>query len=489
MNVIDRLYMAYLRWRVGRGSYKSMIIPAWENGKPVYPEVGFANMVHYGWRKNELIFACIAKTANAASQVNLRVYDNRSGKELSDHPLRKLIEKPNPFMSEFDFWSAVIIFLRLAGESFWEKERNAFGEAVALWPLRPDWVEVVPDEKNFIGHYLYKVPGQPAQRLEVQDVLAFKDFDPLNQYRGFPRAAVAARVGDVDNSTTDLIKLFFESGGVPMGIISSKQKLLDAHVADIRRRWLERYGGWKNWTVPAVLDVESTYQRTGLTFEEMGFEVLDARNEARICMVLDVPPILLSAKIGLDRSTYSNYKEARLSWWQDSLLPLFASFQDVIDNGLVAEQFDSDRIKAQWDTSGVHAFQEMEAERWNRAISALSSGGITVDEFRAALGLPPDPKGGAYYLRSSTLIPVPFGEAPEVPKLESGQAESGQPAEEDQPEGEDGEKALAAGPETKALEEERARFERELEDTVREFFTGQRKRVEEALGDTSVISR
>ena len=75
--------------------------------------------------------------------------------------------------------------------------------------------------------------------------------------------------------------------------MTSSQHLSEAQVELIRKRWRERYGGSENWLEPAVLDADAKYEKTGLSFEEMGFETLDDRNEARICMVFNVPPIIV----------------------------------------------------------------------------------------------------------------------------------------------------------------------------------------------------
>jgi HK97 family phage portal protein len=381
---------AQLAWRVlsGRGEKTvATLVETWRESSPSYSETKFETLVKEGYRKNELIYACISKKANTAAQVALRVTD-ADGEPIQDHPLTSLLQRPNSMMTEYDLWSSIILYQDLAGRAAFEKVRSKSGQVVELWPLRPDWLLPIPSRKDIIAYYQYTPPGMPPVNLKKQDVLDFKLYDPLNLYHAYPPVAIAGRVGDVDNSETDYLKLFFEKGGVPPGILTSKQKLVDLQVEDIRRRWRERYGGYSKWLEPAILDSDASYQRTGLTFDEMGFEGLDSRNEARICMVLRVPPILIGARVGLDRATYANYKEARLAWWQDDLIPYYADLLDTLQNDLLPE-FGGD-VFLHWDFSRVPAIQEhLNSVREQTRQDALA-GLITVNEFRVSVGLPED---------------------------------------------------------------------------------------------------
>jgi phage portal protein BeeE len=56
--------------------------------------------------------------------------------------------------------------------------------------------------------------------------------------------------------------------------------------------------------------------------------------EARICAALNVPPIVAGFKVGLDRSTYSNYEEARRSFYSETIDPLLTRLSGVLTKGL-----------------------------------------------------------------------------------------------------------------------------------------------------------
>jgi len=471
MNLGQRLRLA---WNIAvNGKAAALMLPTWADGGPSYPEVSFENQVRHGWRKNELIFACVSKTAASASFVRLEVRGG-DGDVLAEHPLRRLIRQPNPFMDEYDLWYSVVVYQKLAGAAYFEKERDRAGRVVRLWPLRPDWVRPIRSGREFIAGYEFIVPGRERLTLATRDVLDFKLFDPLNLYRGFPPSAVAGRVGDVDNATTDYLKLFMEKGGMPPGLLKTKQKLADNDASDIRRRWGERYGGIEHWLSPAVLDQDAEYQRVGLSFEEMGFDVLDARSEARICMVLDVPPILVGAKVGLDRATYSNYAEARQAWWEDSLTPLYTNLQNVVANDLGREFGD---VEVRFDLSAVPAFREQTDALYTRANEGLGRGYLTVNEARGLIGLDATP-GGDVFLRPNSAVAVGLDGAPVAGA--AGAGPSGATA--------GGDKAVAvAEMDFKARrapdDDERRAFERRLRRGLEAYFAGQLERIEEAVGE------
>ena len=121
--------MANIFSRLARKEKRTVVIPLWEDNRPHYSAISYDTVVKEGWRKNELIYACIDRTARTASQVATKIVDGK-GNELDDHPLRRLLSNPNPYMSEYDFWQAVIIYLNLAGVAYFEKERSNSGNEV-----------------------------------------------------------------------------------------------------------------------------------------------------------------------------------------------------------------------------------------------------------------------------------------------------------------------------------------------------------------------
>jgi len=142
-------------------------------------------------------------------------------------------------------------------------------------------------------------------------------------------------------------------------------------------------------------------------------------------MALGVPPILIGAKVGLDRSTFSNYKEARAAFWEETLMPLQRRFIEPIRTRLVPEFSGVGRqtIRVDWDNSEVLALREAESAKWERATNALARGGITLNDFRDVIGLDPTANGDVFLIPAGVTpmpadTPIPTGDRTAPPQLQ-----------------------------------------------------------------------
>lgn len=403
MNVVQQV-IGMFKTRVA-----ATLRPSWAKDTPEYPDPNLEARVRQGYTKNEILFRCIQERMLSASAPHLRVQDKKTKAFLPEHPLQKLINQPNFRMSESDLWGVSMLYTDLSGKCYWEQVRSAAGNTVELWPLRPDRIKIIPDQYKLIKGYLYQIPDMEDQYIPAENVVEITTFDPLSLYTGVSRAQVAMRSVSVDNSETDYLRLFFQSGGMPPGLIKTKKKLIDTDVTDIRRRWRERYGGFANWIEPAVLDMDAEFQKTGLTFEEMGIDVLDARSEVRVCMTMNVPPILVGARVGLDRATYANYREARTAFWEDHIIPEYKHFADTFMRELADEEWGN--INLVWDFTGVPVLYEKQLMLRKEHRSDFLAGGTLLDEYRQAIGFDPLPgTSGRIRVQSLAYQVIPEGE-------------------------------------------------------------------------------
>lgn len=378
-------------------SVKNAVVPYNVQGLPdaIYPDHKFITYVEEGYARNELVYACLNELATSAPESPLKVYkQSRDGlQEMSSHPIRKLIQNPNQMMSEFEFWEIVILHMYISGNSFVEKVRSRSGKVVELWPLRPDKVKIYTDGR-LVEKYGYDLGNGKEAIIEKNDMIHFKFSHPTDHFFGLPPFKAAVRAIASDNEATDYVTAMLQNSAIPPTVITVQESIDEATANRLAAKWKQKFGGKKRGE-PAVLQAGMDVKTLANTMRDMEFPDLRTISESRICAVFGVPAILVGANVGLQRSTFSNYEEARKSFWQETIAPLHRRLSDRITAGLV-EDFSGDNITTKFDTSRVSALQQVRDAKWDRAIQAYQAGLISLNEARLEADLNPTEDGDKF---------------------------------------------------------------------------------------------
>ncbi len=304
----------------------------WRNGD-------FEAYATEGFQLNSLIYSAIMYKARAQMAAPLRAYiedPDRPTPALADHPLRRLVERPNTQQSWAEFQALNVVYLNISGNSYTLIERDNKEHPVGMRPLRPDRVWCIPgrDGSPVMG-FLYVPEGVAAKDgvpILPQDMIHVKFPNPLDPFEGWGPGlsplASAAYSGDVDNAVTRFLKTFFERGTMVAGILKFDTPMDPDDIQHVKQRWREQYGGSQNWSEVGVLDQGGEYERVQMTIDEMGFEHIDRRNEARLVMPLGVPSILLGTPYGQERSITANIEATKRQFWEDTMVPELQMFED-----------------------------------------------------------------------------------------------------------------------------------------------------------------
>lgn len=378
----------------------------------------FMTYVREGFDLNSVIYSAVMFKAKAIARARLRAYSGDNDNPVrveAAHPLAQLVARPNPSQSWLEFQQQREVFLNIAGNSYTWLDRPARNALpTALYNLRPDRMTIVPDTNGVKGFLYTPQSGSPRDRMPFlpQDVIHVKfpnPGDPLEGYGyGLSPLAPMAQSGDVDNAVTGFLKQFIDRGAMLSGIIKTKVPVDDDGIARIKQRWREQYGGAENWGDVGVLDMDADYQRIGLTFKEMDFDTLDARNESRMLGPFGVPPILIGTRLGLQRATFSNAEEARKACWEDTLLPEMELF--AADDSYYLKADDGAFVR--YDTSEVPSLQQNVIPLIDAAYKLFQMG-TPRNQAVAAVGLKlADAPGGdqaylpATYVRVGAATPI-----------------------------------------------------------------------------------
>jgi HK97 family phage portal protein len=245
------------------------------------------------------------------------------------------------------------------------------------------------------------------------DIMHVKMPNPLDAYFGQPPLRPAARAVSLDNAATDFVDTLLRNYAVPGVVIKTAQETTAAIADRLKWQWKKAFSGSRRGE-PAVLQTGMDVQVLGMNLRDLEFPDLRAYSESRICAALGVPPVLVGAKVGLDRSTFTNYAEARKQLWEDAIFSLQRRFAEPVATQLLPEftGVGRQRVHLRWDNSGVLALQEAESAKWDRATNALARGGITVNDFRRTVGLDPVASGDVF------MVPAGVTLTPEGPDAE-----------------------------------------------------------------------
>lgn len=371
--------------------------------RPSYPASDSASLLD-ATQRNELIFACISVRAQAAMDPRL-IVEKRTRKdgelvyvEQPNHPFRALMTRPNATMTESDLMRAAIVSWDISNprRAYFEKTIRR-GLLTELHPLNPACM--IPrysavGRRALIG-YTWQDDSGYREEYSLDDLI----IRTAPAWWNSPPLVAALGSAESDTAQTDLVRAFFENGGVPSGILKIKGTIPQGKADEIQAKWHAKYslrqGGAQR---VAILDDNADYQAIGSDLDKLASITLRMVAESRICMPFGVPPLIVYAYVGLLRATYSNLDSAWEWFWKATMSPAFKEWRMFWTQSLLSEFEDertlrSEDVRLSYDMSNVDALQEDTDARHTRARLDYAAGGLTLNEYRAAIGEKPRPDG------------------------------------------------------------------------------------------------
>jgi HK97 family phage portal protein len=294
-------------------------------GRPVWTPRNYQALASEGFAKNAIAYRCVRMIAEACASVPLRV--EFEGRRAPDHPLQKLIDRPNPEQGGADLREAVYGGLQTAGNAYVEAaflDGEALGE---LWSLRPDRMKVVAGAGGWPDAYEYSTGN--AKTVIGRDcegwlkVLHLKLWHPLDDWYGLSPLEAAAFSIDVHNASGAWNKALLDNAARPSGALvygsKASERLTEDQFARLKEQLSDTYSGQDNAGRPPLLEGGLDWKPMSLTPADMDF--IQGKNAAarEIALAFGVPAQLLG--IPGDNS-YANYKEANAAFWRNAVLPL-----------------------------------------------------------------------------------------------------------------------------------------------------------------------
>jgi HK97 family phage portal protein len=291
-------------------------------GRPVWPMRDPAAFAREGYAKNAIAYRCVRMIAEAAASAPLKVGP-------ADHPLARILERPNPEQTGIELLEAFFGHLQVSGNAYLEAVSLEESAPSELYVLRPDRMSVVPGADGWPIGWEHRC-GANVRCFERDPVsgeapiLHVKLFHPVDDHYGLSPMEAAAFSIDIHNSGGAWNKALIDNAARPSGALvftgaGGADSMTDEQFRRLKQELQDMHVGADNAGRPMLLDGGLDWRPMSLSPADMDF--IEARHAAArdIALAFGVPPMLLGIP---GDNTYSNYREANLAFWRQTALPL-----------------------------------------------------------------------------------------------------------------------------------------------------------------------
>jgi len=371
-----------------------------------------------GYAQNAIANACINKIANAIASVDLDVYvkdQNGNMVEKENHPLYDLIEKPNNRQSRRVLMRDLVTQYLIGGNAFVlgaNVANDMTKPPTSLYLLSPAKVKMIQGQTAPTAYQykpspanIYTYPIDPIT--ERSQVMHIKTTNPLSEWEGLAPMLAAAYGIDIFNSGMRWNKKLLDNDCRPAGALmvedgGKSTPLSDEQYLRLKEEIEQQFSGAGNAGKPLLLEGGLVWKELSISPKDMDYKENILMAARFIAGVFHVPPQLVNIP---GESTYSNYEQAEMSFWADTVLPLLCSIIDDFNRWL--SPLYKDGAFLWYDEDSITALEPLRKIKFERMNAATF---ISTNEKRYSTGFE-KADGGDEILVDSGKIPISLLEA------------------------------------------------------------------------------
>jgi HK97 family phage portal protein len=354
-------------------------------GAPQWTARSNVALTRAGYERNAVCYRAVRMIAESCASVPWLLYEGRE--ENPEHPLLRLIERPNPSDTSVSFIEALCSNLLLHGNAYVE---GAFVDGLLreAYCLRPDRMSAVIGRDGWPAAYVYSAAGESLRfdmrREGVEPILHIRLFHPLDDTYGFAPLAAAQTALDTHNAASFWNKALLDNSARPSGALvyagPDGGHLTDAQFDRLKQELEENFSGADNAGRPLLLEGGLDWKSLSLSPKDMDFSETKSAAAREIALAFGVPPLLLGLP---GDNTYRNYEEANRAFWRQTVIPLVQRLQKAI---AAWAQPGFAPFRLDYNADRIDALAPERAQEWSRIGAAAF---LTVDEQREAAGYGP----------------------------------------------------------------------------------------------------
>lgn len=381
----------------------------WAEYGPTSTSAGGMAVTQVTALKVSAVLACVSIRSEDVAKLPVHVYRKTpdGGKKIvADHPIERVLRRPNAYQSRFEFMEQMQVSYLLRGNAYAVILRDPRGNAQSLIPVNPDrvWIFEAPGGQVFYqvarrGLHETAVLANEPLMIPAEDMLHLRWIAIDNSLYGASRIGLSRDAIGLSLSQQELAGRLSANNTNLGGVLTTDQKLTKEAAERLKKSWKERNQGLRNAGDTAVLEQGLKWQPLGMSARDA--EVIASRAHqveeiARLFRMpmhkLGVPGKSVSASIEqLDQDYMNNVVSADLMRWE-------AKFDQHFG---LAEQ----DVFVEFDVAGFLRASIM--TRYQAYRTGIVGMFITPNEARRAEGLPDHPEGDTLY-QPTNVAPIGF---------------------------------------------------------------------------------
>ena len=325
--------------------------------------------------------------------------------EIEDHHLLSLLNNPNTYQTASEFRESILGFYKTLGEAFVYgigplSGPNA-GKFKELHVISPTMIEPVFSNKMLdpISHYQLDLDGQ-AVRIEKENIMHFKKWNPLNPLRGLSSAEVGLKTLKRNESNHTAMTKAFQNGGVAHMLSSEGGVALDQTQMDlINQRLMAKLQGPENYHNILATNGMVKATKIGESPADLKLIESDVHDRGIIAAMLGIDPILVGDKNG---SSFANQEQAYKALVTNLIMPDLITLGENLSAWLLP-RYKGEKLHLSFDTT---VYSEL-APDLKLLVSVYGQPLLTENEKRSVFNWDADKTPGMddIYIKSG-LIPM-----------------------------------------------------------------------------------
>jgi HK97 family phage portal protein len=356
--------------------------------------------------RNSTVMAALGAKARALSQLPIRimcelddgtVVDATKDSRVSTRNKTKaqqvlsLLQNPNQFQSQYEFWYQWMMWHDLLGEAFtlwWRKDqKNPTQTPTEMFILDSTLIAVTITPTRYPSYRL-STPSYGFSKdepLEYYQVMHIKDM-PWQGSAGFNKGILAVELVGLDQDIDLYANYVMQNGAKPSGMFVTESVIPDAKYKEIAARLKEAWSSMtgSRTTDPSkpgqgmLLDQGMKYEPLKmLSLQDADAAALKLQTMKRICGLFGVPP----AMIGIADGNYNNTQTMLDEFYKSTMYPIIVNVRQKLKQHLLAGY---PSLCVEFDTQDF--LMGAPLDQMNYAVAGVNAGILTPNEAREYLG-------------------------------------------------------------------------------------------------------